>query len=253
MLSDDQLLRYARNILLKDVDLTGQQRLLNSHVAVIGAGGLGSPVLQYLAATGVGTLSIIDHDVVDETNLQRQVIHDSTQLNVLKVDSARDYIARLNPEIKVITYPTQLSKANAMQVLSGVDLVVIGTDSVDSRAVANHACRSKRIPLVTGAAIGASGQLTSFDFKHRLTPCFHCVYPHGHNEQQTCATSGVYGPVVGTIGSIMAMEAVKILLNIGHPLFSQLLTWDALTLEWQKYNYFSVNDCPECGGNPNDE
>jgi len=248
-LNDDQLLRYARNILLKDVDVTGQETLINSHVAVIGAGGLGSPVLQYLAAAGIGRLSIIDDDVVDETNLQRQIIHDMTQLNVSKVTSAKTFIQRLNPDVQVIEHSIRLGQDNINEALSDVDLVVIGTDNFESRYLVNEFCRSGGISLVTGAAIGTSGQVTSFDFMLEHSPCFQCVYPLGADEELTCATAGVLGPVVGTIGSIMAMEAIKIILKIGKPLFGRLLIWDALSMEWQSFNYSKSSTCSVCGSN----
>jgi len=244
-LSNDQLLRYARNILLNQVDVSGQAVLLNSHVAVVGAGGLGAPLLQYLAAAGVGTISIIDDDVVDETNLQRQVIHDTTQIGVLKAESAKQFIARLNPDIKVNAINLKLDSFNCNELLKGVDLVAIGTDNFQSRVDVNRFCQQQKIALVTGAAIGSSGQLTSFDFKKHSSPCFECVYPND-DEQLTCATSGVFGPVVGTIGSAMAMEVLKILLSVGKPLFGRLATWDAMSMEWMNFNYQNSTKCPNC-------
>jgi len=249
-LTDDQLLRYARNILLPEVDVSGQATLLASHVAVIGVGGLGSPLVQYLAAAGIGHLSLVDDDCVEVTNLQRQVIHDSSQLGVAKVASARDFVHRLNPEIRVSTYAQRLTSANSAAILQDVDLVVIGTDNFASRYLANAFCQQQQIPLVTGAAIGTSGQVSSFDFAHQATPCFECLYPKGQDEQLSCASAGVLGPVVGTIGSIMAMEVIKILLHLGQPLFGRLLTWDARVMDWQTFNYGRATNCPNCIENP---
>lgn len=247
MLSDSQLLRYARNILLKSVDIQGQETLLNSHVVVVGAGGLGSPVLQYLAAAGIGTLTVIDDDIVDETNLQRQVIHSHQQVNQSKVASAKQFIANLNPDVTVNAVAERLTESNATELLSTCDLVVIGTDNFASRYLVNQFCSKNTIPMVTGAAIGTSGQVTSFGYDSTESPCFACVYEQGQDEALSCATAGVLGPVVGTIGSIMAMEVIKILLQIGKPLFGRLMIWDAMTMEWQTFNYQQREECAVCG------
>lgn len=249
-LSDDQLLRYARNILLPDVDVAGQARLLASHVAVIGVGGLGSPVIQYLAAAGIGQLSLVDDDLVEVTNLQRQIIHDTTQLGVAKVTSAEDYIHRLNPEVRVTAYAERLTAVNCAAMLANVDLVVIGTDNFASRYLVNAFCQREQIPLVSGAAIGTSGQVSSFDFARHASPCFECLYPQGQDEHLSCASVGVLGPVVGTIGSIMALETIKILLNLGRPLFGRLLSWDAREMDWQTFNHARALDCPSCNETP---
>ena len=246
MLTDDQLLRYARNILLKQVDIAGQNQLLTSHVAVVGAGGLGSPVLQYLAAAGIGTLTIIDDDVVEQTNLQRQVIHNLEQLGQAKVDSAAQFIQRLNPDVNVVTKAVRLDGSNVEALLSHADAVVVGTDNFSSRYLINDYCAANQISLVTGAAIGTSGQLTSFNFRHQSAPCFQCIYEQGEDDVLTCATAGVLGPVVGTIGSMMAMEVIKILLGVGKPLFNRLMIWDAMTMEWQTFNYLASSQCPSC-------
>lgn len=246
MLSDDQLLRYARNILLNQVDVDGQETLLASHVAVVGAGGLGSPLIQYLAAAGIGTLSVIDDDAVDETNLQRQVIHDMTQIGKPKVSSATEFIRRLNPDVKVIQRAERLNDENVHTLLGQADLVVIGTDNFASRYLVNRYCFQNKRPMVSGAAIGTSGQVTSFNFVSEHDACFECVYENGADDQLTCATAGVLGPVVGTIGSIMALEVIKLLLGMGQPLIGRLLTWDALTMEWQTFIYQKNSECSAC-------
>jgi adenylyltransferase/sulfurtransferase len=245
-LTDEQLLRYARNILLPTVDIAGQSKLLDTHVAVVGAGGLGSPVLQYLAASGVGELTIIDDDVVDETNLQRQVIHQMQSVGRAKVDSAATAIQLLNPEITIHPIQERLVEDNIDALLADADLVVIGTDNFASRYLVNKYCRVQKRPMVSGAAIGTSGQLTSFNFQETDTPCFQCVYEDMGEEAQTCATAGVLGPVVGTIGSMMALECIKIVLGIGRPLFGRLIIWDALSMEWQSFNYQTSEQCPVC-------
>ncbi|EAR08282.1 HesA/MoeB/ThiF family protein [Reinekea blandensis] len=245
-LNDDQLLRYARNILLPQVDITGQQQLLASHVVVIGAGGLGAPVLQYLAAAGVGTLTLVDDDVVDETNLQRQVIHRRSNVGQLKVDSAEQAIHDLNPDIRVHKKAVRLSDANVSGLLSGADVMVIGTDNFGSRYTVNQWCAAHSTPLVSGAAIGTSGQLTSFRFSQAEEPCFRCIYEDGQDDALTCATAGVLGPVVGAVGSMMAMETLKLILNQGEPLIGRLMIWDAMTMDWQSFRYQQNPTCPVC-------
>lgn len=242
-LTDSQLLRYARNILLPQIDIVGQQKLLASRVAVIGAGGLGSPVLQYLAAAGVGSLTIIDDDAVEETNLQRQVIHSSASVGIAKTVSAAQFINGLNPEVNVVPIAERLLPDNADRLLSNVDLVVIGTDNFISRYAVNEVCKRKQIPLVSGAAIGFSGQVTSFDYARPNSPCFECLYSDGQDDELSCATAGVLGPTVGVIGSLMAMEVLKIITGAGKPLFGRLLNWDALSMEWQTFTYAQSSKC----------
>lgn len=242
-LTDSQLLRYARNILLPQIDIDGQQALLNSRVAVVGAGGLGSPVLQYLAAAGVGALVIIDDDVVEQTNLQRQVIHNTNRVGRLKTSSAAQFIREINSDVEVVEKTERLTADNVEQLLAGVSLVVVGTDNFDSRYVVNDYCLMHKIPLVSGAAIGFSGQVTSFDFTRAGSPCFKCLFPNGQDDDVSCATAGVLGPTVGTIGSVMAMEAMKVLTAVGQPLYGRLLTWDALTMDWQIFRYSKSPTC----------
>ncbi len=246
-LTDDQLLRYARNILLPQVDIEGQATLLASHVAVVGAGGLGTPVLQYLAAAGVGQLTVIDDDDVDQTNLQRQVMFNQQHLDQPKAESAAKVIHQLNPDVQVNTRIQRLDDSNVDDCLAGADIVVIGTDNFASRYCVNRFCHKNNIPLVTGAAIGTSGQITSFHFKEQSSPCFQCVYEQGNDDALTCATAGVLGPVVGTVGSLMAMEVLKILAGIGQPLYGRLMVWDALTMEWQTFRYGANKVCSVCG------
>lgn len=248
MLSDAQLLRYARNILLPQVDVAGQERLLGSRVAVVGAGGLGTPVLQYLTAAGVGSLTIIDRDDIEETNLQRQVIYDDTQIGQAKVACAAEAVKRLNPEVRVTTQQVALDEGNAAPLLEGADLVVAATDTLGSRYAINRVCALRQVPLVSGSAVGTSGQLTSFNYQDPHDPCLQCLYGDMLNSGQACAESGVLGPVVGTLGALMATEALKLLLGIGDVLRGRLLCWDALTMDWQTMHYCQRDDCPVCGG-----
>ncbi|MFQ3229921.1 HesA/MoeB/ThiF family protein [Reinekea sp.] len=245
-LTDDQLLRYARNILLNDVDITGQEKLLASHVLVVGIGGLGSPIVQYLAAAGIGTLTLADADTVEETNLQRQVIHSIETLGQPKVSSAQKWIRALNPDVKINALEYDVTLENAHALVGAADVVVIGTDNYSSRYLLNSVCCELKTPLVSAAAIGLSGQLTSFLFNSETSPCFACLYPEADDDEISCTTAGVLGPVVGTMGSLAALEVIKILLSFGQPLSQQLLTWDAKSLEFQKFNYAKSTQCSVC-------
>ncbi len=246
-LTDAQLLRYARNVLLPEIDIKGQQILLASHLVVVGAGGLGSPVLQYCAAMGIGTITVIDPDCVDETNLQRQVIYQLSQIGLSKVEAAAQFISQLNPEVTVVTHHLPLDRTSVDECLSGADIVVIGTDNYLSRQITNDYCFHRKIPLVVGAAIGSSGQVTSFNYADASQGCYQCVYPEQTGKEVfSCANSGVFGPVVGTVGSIMAMEVVKILTNTGQPLYGRLLIWDANAMSWQTFTYQQNSQCSVC-------
>lgn len=249
-LTDDQLLRYSRHILLPQLDLAGQQRILNSKVLVLGAGGLGSPVLLYLAAAGVGELRIADGDSVDETNLQRQIVHGLASVGQGKTSSARQALAGLNADTKVVEIPEALDEAGIQRWAEGCDVVVIGTDNFSSRYAANRACMALGIPLVSGAAIGLSGQLSVFDFRRADSPCFACLYPDGRDEALNCSTSGVLGPVVGMVGTVQATEALKLLAGFGEPLVGRFLTLDAFDLNWQRFNFARVSDCSVCRDRP---
>lgn len=245
-LTDDELLRYSRHILLPQVDIAGQQRLRNATVLVVGAGGLGSPILLYLAAAGIGELRIADGDSVDETNLQRQIVHTSDRVGQAKTHSAAETLHRLNPHCRLVEINQSLDKDGLRQWAQGCDLVVIGTDSFASRYDANEVCIELGLPLVSGAALGMSGQATSFDVRRTDSPCFRCLYPDGQDGELSCSTSGVLGPLVGLIGSIQATEALKLLAGFGEPLVGQLLTVDALDLSVQRFQFKRNPDCPAC-------
>lgn len=246
-LTDDQLLRYSRHILLPQLDVAGQQRILNSRVLVLGAGGLGSPILLYLAAAGVGEIRLADGDQVDETNLQRQIVHRLSSVGQPKTRSARDTLSDLNPDCRVVEIDSDLDETGIREWAEGCDAVVIGTDNFASRYAANRVCLDLGIPLISGAAIGLSGQISVFDFRQSDSPCFACLYPDGQDEQLSCATAGVLGPVVGMIGTVQATETLKILAGFGQPLVGRLLTLDALDLNWQRFNFKKDEHCPICG------
>lgn len=245
-LTDDQLLRYSRHILLPQIDVAGQQRLSNASVLVVGAGGLGSPILLYLAAAGIGEIRIADGDSVELSNLQRQIVHRSDAVDQPKTSSARHTLESLNPHSRVVEIRENLDENGLARWAEGCDAVVIGTDSFASRYAANRVCRRLRIPLVSGAAIGLSGQVTSFDFRRDDVPCFACLYPDGEDSELSCATAGVLGPLVGLVGSVQATETLKLVAGFGEPLSGQLLTVDASDMSSQRFRYRRRPDCPVC-------
>lgn len=247
-LTDDELLRYSRHILLPQIDIVGQQRISNATVLVVGAGGLGSPILLYLAAAGVGEIRIADGDRVDATNLQRQIVHTTDTVGQAKTYSAAQALRRLNPHCRLVEIKQQLDREGLHHWAQGCDLVVIGTDSFASRYDANAVCIELGLPLVCGAALGLSGQATSFDFRRDDSPCFSCLYPDGEDGELNCSTSGVLGPLVGLIGSIQATETLKLLAGFGVPLVGQLLTVDASDLSIQRFRFKRSTHCPACAG-----
>jgi adenylyltransferase/sulfurtransferase len=245
-LNDEQLLRYSRQIMLPAVDVAGQQRLLDSRVLVIGAGGLGSPVAIYLAAAGVGQLVLVDFDTVDLTNLQRQILHGSHDLGRPKVESARDTLRALNPEVKVEAINARLEGAALLAEVARADVVVDASDNFATRFAVNDACVAARKPLVSGAAIRMEGQVTVFHNERPESPCYRCLYRDEGELTRTCSENGVLSPVVGIIGSIQATEVLKVLLGIGDTLDGRLLLLDALTMEWRSMRLRKDPAC-RCG------
>ncbi len=245
-LSADQRSRYSRHILLPEVGEEGQQRLLDSRVLLIGAGGLGSPAALYLAAAGVGTVGIVDFDVVDATNLQRQILHNLDRLGQRKVDSARETLTALNPDVKIETYAVRLSADNALDVMGGYDVVVDGGDNFPTRYLVNDASLHLRIPVVHGSIFRFEGQVTVF--APYEGPCYRCLFsePPPPELAPSCAEAGVLGVLPGIVGSVEAMEAIKLLLGIGEPLVGRLLTYDALTEEFRTLNIRRDPACPAC-------
>jgi adenylyltransferase/sulfurtransferase len=252
-LSEDQISRYARHIILKEVGGTGQQRLLGARVLVVGAGGLGSPVLLYLAAAGVGTLGVIDADTVDLSNLQRQILHATERVGQLKVDSARAALAAINPEVAVETWPERLTSANALDLIGRYDLVCDGSDNFPTRYLVNDACHLAGKPLVSAAILQFDGQLTTFrSHAGDPHPCYRCLYPAPPpaNLIPTCSSAGVLGVLAGTMGSLQATEAVKELLGIGDSLSGQLLLYEALSTTIRKVRFKRRHGCALCGTSP---
>ncbi len=246
-MNDDELLRYSRQILLPEFGIEGQQRLRESHVVIMGMGGLGSPVAIYLAAAGVGELTLIDFDTVELSNLQRQVIHGNDQLGQPKVDSAAAHLRRLNPGVKIHAINQQLDQQGLEQQLSTASLLVDATDNFETRFMINRACYNTSTPLVSGAAIRMEGQVSVFDFRDPETPCYRCLYDEDGEEDTRCSENGVMAPMVGMIGSIQAMESIKLLADYGRTLTGRLLICDALYQEWRSMRFRKDPACPVCG------
>jgi sulfur-carrier protein adenylyltransferase/sulfurtransferase len=242
-LSADQRNRYQRHILLPEVDVAGQARLLSSKVLLIGAGGLGSPAALYLAAAGVGTLGVIDMDVVDASNLQRQILHNMDRIGERKVDSAKKALTSLNPDVNVVTYDVRLGADNVLEIFSGYDVILDGTDNFPTRYLVNDASLKLDIPVVHGSIFRFEGQASVY-LPHQ-GPCYRCQVPEPPPAElaPSCAEAGVLGVLPGIIGSIQAMEAIKLLLGIGDPLAGRLLAYDALE---ETFRTFKVNRDPEC-------
>lgn len=246
-MNDDQLLRYSRHILLPQIGIEGQEKLLESHALLIGAGGLGSPIALYLAAAGVGRITICDHDEVDLTNLQRQIVHRTESIGSKKVDSARKTLAAINPGVDVVALPERVGGRRLEELVAAADIVLDGSDNFATRHAVNRTCVSLHKPLVSGAGVRFDGQIAVFDMRSPQSPCYHCLFPeHGENEDVRCAIMGVFAPLVGIIGAMQAAEALKLLAGIGTPLTGRLLLLDALTMEWRSVRLAKDPVCPVC-------
>ncbi len=247
MLNDEELLRYSRQILLAQVDIDGQLRLKGSRVLIVGLGGLGSPVALYLAAAGVGELHLADFDTVDLTNLQRQVMHDTAAVGLSKVDSAMARLQAINPQVALVAHRQALDDDSLAQAVGAVDLVLDCCDNFATREAVNAACVAAGKPLVSGAAIRLEGQLSVFDPRNPLSPCYHCLYGHGSEAELTCSEAGVLGPLVGLVGSLQALEALKLLAGFGEPLVGRLLLVDALGTRFRELRVKRDPGCGVCG------
>jgi len=245
--NDEQLLRYSRQINLPAIDIAGQERLLHSRVLIVGLGGLGSPVALYLAAAGVGTLRVADFDKVDLSNLQRQILHTTDRIGMTKVASAIQALGAINPDVLVEGYPNPIDAGCLPGLLEGVDVVVDACDNPATRYALNAACQRDRIPLISGAAIRAEGQVTVFPGTPG-GPCYQCLYPSAGQLDETCTNNGVLSPLVGIVGAIQATETLKILTGSGRTLAGRLLLIDALALEFRALNLPADPTCPVCGG-----
>jgi adenylyltransferase/sulfurtransferase len=245
-MNDEQLLRYSRQIMLPQIGIEGQERLLAARVLIVGLGGLGSPVAMYLAAAGVGTLVIADFDAVDLSNLQRQILHGMSQVGRSKVDSARRALAELNPEVRVEGWKGSIGPETLPGLLAQVDAVVDASDNFATRFAINEACVAAGVPLISGAAIRFEGQVSVFPGR-RGGPCYQCLYPRDGTVDETCSANGVLAPLVGIVGSIQATETLKVLAGVGETLAGRLLLLDALTMEIRTLRLRGDPGCPVCG------
>lgn len=246
-MDDNQLLRYSRHILLPELGIEGQQRLLDAHALLIGAGGLGSPAALYLASAGVGTLTLCDDDTVDLTNLQRQIVHRDAAIGARKVDSARATLLELNPGIRVNTVAERVAGEKLRALVEAADVVIDGSDNFATRHAVNRCCVQARKPLVSGAGIRFDGQLAVFDLRLADAPCYACLFPEsGETEEMRCAVMGVFAPLVGIIGAMQAAEALKILAGTGNPMNGRLLLLDALDMSVRSIHLNKDPACPVC-------
>jgi len=247
-MNDDQLLRYSRHILLPEIGIEGQEKLNAAHALLIGAGGLGSPIALYLAASGIGTLTICDADQVDLTNLQRQIVHRSDGIGKNKVESARDTLAAINPEVKVRALVERVAGERLDALVAEADVVLDGCDNFATRHAVNRACVKHRKPLVSGAGVRFDGQIAVFDMRADNAPCYACLFPEdAENEEVRCAVMGVFAPLTGIVGTIQAAEALKVLTGAGKTLAGRLLLLDALTMDLRTVGLKKDPACAVCG------
>jgi len=247
-MQDQQLLRYSRQIMLPEVEIAGQQALLDARVLIIGMGGLGSPAALYCAAAGIGTLAISDFDEVDLSNLQRQIVHRQSTIGQPKVDSARQTLNELNPECEIVTLPEKLEGDALREQIRLADVVLDCSDRFSTRFAINAACVAEKTPLVSGAAIQFGGQLAVFDPRQPENPCYRCLYDDSDDEAMRCAENGVISPLVGVIGTMQALEAVKLISGAGKTASGRLLIFDALNTQWRSMNLSKDPACPVCHG-----
>ncbi|MEJ2652372.1 MAG: molybdopterin-synthase adenylyltransferase MoeB [Gammaproteobacteria bacterium] len=245
-MNDEQLHRYSRQILLPEIDLDGQEKLLQAKALIVGLGGLGSPVAMYLAAAGIGSLVLCDHDVVDLSNLQRQIVHRTADVGRAKAESAAAALQALNPEVRAIPLTVRLEGERLLAAVRDADVVIDASDNFPVRYALNAACIVARTPLVSGSAVRLLGQVTTFRFDLSPAPCYHCLYPDQGDNEENCADAGVLAPLVGIIGSIQATETIKVLLNLGQTLQGRLLQVDARSMDWRSSRLKADPDCPIC-------
>ena len=247
-MNDDQLLRYSRHILLDDIGIEGQHRLLEARALIVGAGGLGSPVALFLASAGVGRITLVDFDTVDLTNLQRQIAHATARVGHPKVASAATAMAALNPEVQVVALQERVDAARLSTLVTDADVVIDCSDNFATRHAVNAACVAHAKPLVSGAAVGFDGQISVYDTRDGTQPCYACIFPPEATQVDAhCATMGVFAPLVGIIGSLQAAEALKLLAGVGTSLAGRLQMLDARTMEWSEIRLSRTEECAVCG------
>jgi molybdopterin/thiamine biosynthesis adenylyltransferase len=246
-MNDQELLRYSRHILLDEIGIEGQQRLLAASALVIGAGGLGSAAAMYLASAGVGRIVLVDDDEVDLTNLQRQIMHTTARVGQPKADSGREALLQINPDIEVLALRERASGARLEQLVAEASVVLDCCDNFATRHAVSRACTAHRVPLVSGAVIRFDGQISVFDARDPASPCYNCLFPEGAGFQDAaCSTMGVFAPLVGIIGAMQAAEALKLLMQVGTPLTGQLLLLDGRSMEWTRIALARNPACPVC-------
>lgn len=247
-MNDHQLLRYSRHILLDEIDIEGQEKLLAAHALIIGAGGLGSPAAFYLASAGIGTITLVDDDTVDLTNLQRQILHTTERVGRPKADSGKQTLEDINPSINIVALKERVSGERLNELVRNASVVLDCSDNFATRHAINRACVANRVPLVSGAAIKFDGQISVFDPRGGNAPCYACLFPEDQEfEEVNCGTMGVFAPLVGIIGSMQAAEALKLVAGIGESLAGRLLLLDARTMEWSSIKIARNAKCSVCG------
>lgn len=244
--NDEQLLHYSRQIMLPHFGIEGQWQLQDAHVVIMGVGGLGSPAAMYLAAAGVGTLTLVDFDTVDNSNLQRQIIHNIDNLGQAKVESAKNTLLKLNPETNIHCINKKLTLDELKTLIDQVSCVIDATDNFATRFIINRACVSQKVALVSAAAIQYEGQISVFDLNHDDSACYACLFSEGGEENTNCSDNGILAPVVGILGSMQALEAIKLICNLGETLHNRLLIFDALALQWRTMKLKKDANCKVC-------
>jgi len=245
-MNEQQLLRFSRQIMLPEMDIAGQQRLVDASVLIVGMGGLGCPAAMYLAAAGSGRLLIADDDVVELSNLQRQIAHAERSLGEAKVESARRRLHGLNPDVEIVALRERLQGVRLDEAVGQADLVLDACDNFASRFAINESCLAHGKPLISAAAIRMQGQITAFDPRDAASPCYQCLYPRGGELDESCANNGVMAPLVGIIGTMQAMEAIKMIAGVGESLVGRLLLLDAATMRWRELKLPKDASCPAC-------
>lgn len=245
-LTDAQLLQFSRQIMLPQIDVEGQQKLIDASVLVLGAGGLGCPALSYLATAGIGNIVIVDPDVVDQSNMQRQILYTVEDIGRYKAEVAERKLRQFGTEVTITAVPRIPNEQELLTLVTRADVVLDGTDNFEARYKHNQACLEAKTPLISGAVIRFEGQLTTFDHRNADSPCYHCLYPKAADEQLNCSENGVLGPVAGIVGTMMATETIKMLLGIGEPLTGKLMLLDALHMDWRSVRLRKDSSCSVC-------
>ena len=247
-MNDEQLLRYSRHLLLEEIDVAGQEKLLGSHVLIIGAGGLGSAAAPYLASAGVGKITLVDHDKVELTNLQRQIMHSQNSIGKSKVESGKQFLQNMNPMLEVNGIESKATKALLDSLLPSVDIVLDCTDNFSTRHMINAACVQHQTPLVSGSALKLDGQVSVFDPRNAKSPCYACIFsPDEQFEEVSCATMGIFSPLVGIIGAMQAAQALQVLIGFGEPLVGRLMLWNGRTTQIDEIRISRNAECSVCG------